>query len=68
MEVRNDLHSVCTKPEVNMAGWARANLDSGGSVDEVFVQEADQHTTPQSSTQVVVSNYSCYYGVRIELA
>ena len=46
----------------------RANHDPGSGVDKVSVQEADRRPTMPSSVQSVVFNYSCYCGVRIELA
>ena len=34
---KNGLHSVCTSPEVNMAGSIGASLDPCGIVDEIPV-------------------------------
>ena len=49
-----------------LAPWA--DLDPGGSVEMVSVQEADLRPTPPSSLQFVGLIYYCGCGVRIELA
>ena len=70
LEVRNGLQSVRTIPEVNMVSPLGPAMTPGavwGHNSRIRV-EADQSPNLPSSAQSVVLNYSCYCGVRIELA
>ena len=46
LEVSNDLHSVRTSPEVNMAGPNLGRLDPGGGVDWVPVLRGGPMSNP----------------------
>ncbi len=68
LEVSNGLHSVCTSPEVNMAGPNEGRLDPGGSVDWVPVQRGGPMSNPAvfRATRGIDLLRGC--DVRIELA
>jgi len=70
LKVRNSLHSVRTIPEINMVSPLRLAMTLGAVWGQKFLCKSRGRPTSNlpSSSQSVVLNYSCYCGVRIELA
>ena len=71
LEFRNGLQSVRTIPEVNMVSPLGPTMTLGvvwGHSSRLSIRRGRPKSNLPSSAQSVVFNYSCYFGVRIELA